>query len=120
MIYLNKNLSSNKLNLTLSCDTILTGLSNSYTLKLYSGQIQNPVSFSMNDVSIYKDRYNLFYVSGSTLSAMTNGYYNYDVINSAYSATTLETGKCILTSNTTHTSYVDKAKAQVTKYVDNR
>ena len=120
MIYIEKNTAQNKLNLTLSNDTITTGLTSNYTLYLKSGQHITPYLFSMTDISSYPHRYNLFIVSGSTFSAATIGYYDYEVKNSdVYTGTTLEKGKCILTGNTSNTIYTNNTNTNTT-YIDNR
>jgi hypothetical protein len=116
MLYLNKN-TNNKIFLSLN-DVFLSGLSKNWTIELYSQQ-NNPVKYSLGtDLSLYPLKYNEFILSGIS---QADGYYNYNVYNSAYSATTIETGKAIISSSTfTSTVYKDVQTDSQIKYVDTR
>ena len=116
MIILNSKI-SNKVYLTLSQDTLLTGLTSNYTLYIASSQQQVPVQISMTDISTVTDRYNKFIIPSSAVT-ISDGYYNYTVMNSAYSTTILETGKVLVTGGTTNVKYTNTVNNQTQRYIN--
>lgn len=118
MIFLNKN-QNNNIFLSLSQDTLLSGLTDNYILSIYSTQQQIPFTLNLTDISTKKNRYNQFTVSGTILSGITNGYYNYKVYNTAYSANTIEIGKIIITGTTQVMNKYINANNTIKKYIDN-
>jgi hypothetical protein len=89
-----------------------------YVLNLYSTQLSPALSIPLIDVSTKIDRYNEFLIFGNTLTA-GNGYYNYKVLGTgAYSAITLNSGKCIITGNTIAVTYA-QAYSATTIFINN-
>ena len=117
MIILNSQV-NNEIFLTLSQDTLLSGLTSSYTLNIYSQQQSTPYTISLTAISS-TTRYEEFIVSGASLTGLTDGYYDYSVYNSAYSATTLEVGKCLISGNSINQKSIDSGTNN-NKLIDNR
>lgn len=102
---------------TLSMDNTLTGLTSAYTLSLYNDSANEYHTFSITDVST-NNRANLFILnfSGSTLQEMI---YDYNIYNSSYPTTSLETNK-IYIYTTKPSKMVDTQSDADIKLIDNR
>lgn len=112
MLVIDKSL-VNKIIMTLSCDSDYTG--KTYVLNLTNNQTETEYNVNINDTSNYITRYNAFYISGTTMSGMTEGQYDYKVYDNSTDKNILEVGRCYLTSTTATTDviYIDQAQEKI-------
>jgi hypothetical protein len=70
--------------------------SNTYTFKFIHQVTKEEVSLTLNDISLYKNRYSKFIVQSNSFLNKTKGFWNYYVTQTASGSTIIATGKMLL------------------------
>jgi len=73
--------------------------SDSYSFKFINQVTSEEVNLTLNDISLYKNRFSKFLIQSNSFFGKTKGFWNYYVTQSGSGNTIIATGKMLLESD---------------------
>ena len=94
----------NKIVMTITSDTNYTG--STCILNLTNNQTLQEYNITLQNTSLFTYRYDCYYISGTTMSGMTEAQYDYKVYDNTTDKNILELGRCFLIATTPSTDVI--------------